>query len=166
MSGLENAVANLKFQNASEAVSIASYVEQILSSEHNWVTNRLSWLFVSQSFCLTAYAILLSSNSPQVNSILGTILKIGLPILGIITALIVGVSVRAAGKVVRFLANERAKLSHYINTQTHSSIPLLGVDEIYRQASIHSTIWHGALPELLPWVLIPLWVALLLGLYI
>jgi hypothetical protein len=42
----------------SEAIATAAYVEQVLNAEHQRITNRLSWLFVSQSFCITASTIL------------------------------------------------------------------------------------------------------------
>ncbi len=151
------------FNTLSEAISTANYVEQLLGAEHQWITNRLSWLFVSQSFCITAYTILVTSTGARFvgdNSI--ATLKLGLPILGIICCVMVGLAVCAAASVSRGLANERARLALYINQHSPASIPLVGADRALRERSW--TYWCGALPHwFLPWVLGAFWLALLLG---
>jgi len=51
--------------NLAEAIAAAAYVEQLLAAEQQWITNRLSWLFISQSFCLTAFVILATSTGTR-----------------------------------------------------------------------------------------------------
>ena len=150
-----------RFSGLSEAVSVAALIEQLLSSEHQWITNRLSWLFVSQSFCITAYTILSTSATIQLGTNKQiTILRIGLPILGIICCAVVGLSVRAAERVGREIANERARLSKHINDICKTKIPLVGVAEGLRNDKW--TYYFGSLPEHLPWVLALFWLILLI----
>lgn len=152
----------LKFTSISEALAAANFVEQILSSEHSWITNRLSWLFVSQAFCITAYVILITSSAMPGAEQQVTILRIGLPILGIACSIAVGIAVNAAGEVAKLLGNERARLSRYINGKAGTSIPLVGGDVHLRAETIRSTLWRGSLPQLLPWALCLLWIFLLI----
>lgn len=155
--------ANYKFGQLMDAIVAAGYVEQLLASEHQWIANRLSWLFISQSFCITAYAILSTSNGVREGAQLQlTVLRFGVPILGIICSLTVGLSVAAANAVVRHLANERARLTQYINTQSGMTIPLVGVDSALRQRNLRWTTWTGGLPGWLPWILMAFWLFILI----
>ena len=40
----------IAFNSLAEAIGVAQYVEQLLGAENQWINNRLSWLFISQSF--------------------------------------------------------------------------------------------------------------------
>ena len=40
----------MQFSSLSDAISVAAYVEQILAGENTLIVNRLSWLFLSQSY--------------------------------------------------------------------------------------------------------------------
>jgi len=146
-----------------QAVAVAGYVEQMLTSEHSWITNRLSWLFISQSFCITAYVVLATTSTvrPGAEQQI-VILRYGLPLLGIFCSVAVGVAVKAAGEVASHLANERARITKFINAKASTAIPQIGVDLSLRQPDIQSTLWRGALPQWLPWVLGLLWFALLI----
>src|SRR5262249_14453135 len=111
-------VSPLRFVSCSEAVAAAAYVEQVLAAEHQWITNRLSWLFVSQSFCITAYTILVTTTAARDGADrLINILRVGLPLLGIVCCFAVGIAVIAAASVASKLANERARLSRHINLE-------------------------------------------------
>ena len=46
-----------------DALALAEYIEQLLMTEQQWILNRLSWLFTSQSFLITAFVVLLSSGN-------------------------------------------------------------------------------------------------------
>lgn len=76
-------------------------------------------------------------------------------------SIVVGLAIRAAETVAGYLANERARITQYINSQAGTTIPLLGVDPGFRQSDIHVTSWQGALPHWLPWTFVPLWLLLL-----
>jgi hypothetical protein len=39
------------FTTPVEAVEAAKYIEQLFVAEQSWLTNRQSWLYLSQSFC-------------------------------------------------------------------------------------------------------------------
>ena len=93
---------------------------------------------------------------PQLN-----ILRIGLPIFSIICCVAVGIAIIAAASVARQLANERARLSRYLNERCGTTIPLIGVDGDLRTDKIRWTQWGGSLPHWLPWVVTALWVVLL-----
>ena len=157
-----NPARQMVFADISEALATAGYVEQVLSAEHQWIANRLSWLFVSQSFCITAYAIVTTSALANSGSIHVKILRIGLPVFGIVCCVAVGFAVRAATAVARKLANEGARLTNYINEQTGTMIPLVGVDKNLRDSDLRWTLRIGALPQWLPWALLILWLTLLL----
>lgn len=159
---ISNSGNELKFESLSEAVSVAGYVEQVLSAEHQWISNRLSWLFVSQSFCITAYTILITNPGTRADADYQiTALRLGLPILGIICSVAVGISVLAASAVAKPLADERARLSKYINERVNTRIPLVGVSHEWRDSKIRWTNNGGALPKLLPSVLALFWLVLL-----
>jgi hypothetical protein len=154
-------VSDLKFNEMKDAIAAASYVEQILTSEHQWITNRLSWLFVSQSFCITAYTVLVTQAGVRHEAENQKIfLSFGLPILGIICSTVVGLSVRAAAKVGEKVSNERAKLTHYINKECGTKIPQVGVE--FREYKLEYTHRRGALPEHLPWALVVFWIVFLI----
>ena len=63
-----------------DALALAAYTEQLLMTEQQWILNRLSWLFTSQSFLITAFVVLLGSgnHSPSAH-----LLRIALPLLGL-----------------------------------------------------------------------------------
>lgn len=150
------------YTSLSEALQVAAHVEQLLAAEHQWITNRLSWLFVSQSFCITAYAILVTSSGnrfPGDHSV--EVLRLGLPILGIACSVLVGFAVAAATHVARGLADERARLTQYVNAHSPANIALVGASRALR--SDRWTYLCGALPHfILPWLPGALWLALLL----
>ncbi len=150
------------FNSLSEATAVANYVGQLLGAEYTWISNRVSWLFISQSFCITAYVILeTSTGSRFVGHKSIRILDIGLPIFGIICCVLVGVAVLAARQVARSLANERGRLVRYINENSPATIPLPGVTGDLTKKEW--TYWSGELPHwVLPWILGVLWLLLLI----
>ena len=81
-----------------DLIAIAEYIEKLHGCELQLIGNRLSWLFVSQSFTLAAYAV--SLNNTEGNQRIPIIvLRIILPIFGIISCSIVWYAVRAATAV-------------------------------------------------------------------
>jgi len=150
------------FNSISDAIGAANYVQQLLGAEYQWINNRVSWLFISQSFCITAYAIL--STSTGVRFVRGNavaVLAVGLPIFGIICSAVVGVAVFAATRVARSLAKERGRLVRYINENSPATIPLTGAEGDLREENW--TYWSGELPHwVLPWVLGLLWLLLVI----
>ena len=149
------------FNSGSDAMGAANYIQQLLNAEYQWINNRVSWLFISQSFCITAYAILATSTGVRFvkgNAIM--VLALGIPVFGIVCCAVVGVGVFAATSVVRSLANERRRLVSYINENMPTTIPLAGAEGDLRKANW--TYWFGELPHwVLPWVLGVLWLFLL-----
>ena len=150
------------FNSLGEAISAASYVEQLFGAELQWIHNRLSWLFISQSFCLTAYAILSTSTGTRfAGRHTLPILALALPVFGTICCVVVGVAVFAATRVARRLANERRRLVRYINENSPATIPLGGAAGEARHDDW--TYWCGELPHrVLPWILGILWVLLII----
>ncbi len=148
------------FNSLAEAIAAANYVEQLLAAEYQWINNRVSWLFISQSFCITAYTIL--STSIGVRFVGGdtiAILQVGLPVFGFISCVVVGLAVFAGTHTARGLANERGRLTRYVNENSPTTIPLVGVDGDLREKKW--TYWCGELPHwVLPWVLGALWLLL------
>jgi hypothetical protein len=61
-----------------DALALAAYIEQLLMTEQQWILNRLSWLFTSQSFLVTAFVVLLGSGN---HSSTAHLLKVALPFL-------------------------------------------------------------------------------------
>jgi hypothetical protein len=149
------------FNNLAEAIIAANYVQQLLTAEYQWINNRVSWLFISQSFCISAYTILITSSSERFaggSSI--PILKNGLPVFGIICSVMVGGAVFAAQRVVRSLSMERCRIVHYINENSPATIPLAGTEGDLREQ--HWIPWIGKMPHIiLPWVLGLLWLLLI-----
>jgi hypothetical protein len=149
------------FNSLPEAIGAATYVEQMLFAEYQWINNRLSWLFISQSFCISAYTILSTSAAERFadrNTI--AILQKGLPIFGMVCCVVVFLAVSAAKKVAGSLKKERARLVHYINENSPAVIPLTGAEGDLKDAKW--TYWCGELPHwVLPWVLGILWFALM-----
>ena len=150
------------FGGVSEALMAASYVEQLLAAEQQWITNRLSWLFASQSFCLIAFIIIATSTAVRFPSLpLIDLLRFGLPPFGFVCCAAVGLSVRAASATSTELANERARLTQFVNSRTPATISLIGARPELRDQ--RWTLWAGKLPEHLPWVLALVWIGLFVG---
>lgn len=147
------------FNSLAEAMSTASYIEQLLLAEYQWINNRVSWLFISQSFCITAYTILATSSGVRfAGSRAISVLELGLPLFGIICCVVVGAAVFAATRVAGSLANERRRVVHYINEQSPLTIPLVGAEGDLRDRGWIS--WTGELPHvILPWVLGVFWLS-------
>jgi hypothetical protein len=149
------------FSSVAEAIAAASYVEQLLASENNLIVNRLSWLFVSQSFCISAFVVLeVSTNSMPVVGAHLHAMKLALPILGIVCCALVGLASWAGSFESGRLANERARIVHYINKHGPTNIPNLGADPRLRDFSW--TQYGGSMPNrLLPLVLMAFWIVAL-----
>jgi len=79
-----------------DALALAAYIEQLLMTEQQWILNRLSWLFTSQSFLITAFVVLLSSSN---HSSTTHFLRIALPLLGLFCCITVALAIRAAERV-------------------------------------------------------------------
>jgi len=144
------------------ALALAAYIEQLLMAEQQWILNRLSWLFTSQSFLITAFVVLLSSGnySPTAH-----LLRIALPVLGLFCCVIVAMAIRAAERVRKPLENRRAFLSMHINdiVKTPKLVPVLGSSKALRDNPW--TLHHGSLPHIvLPWAFAVLWLLLLMSL--
>ncbi len=150
------------FNNLSDSIDAANYVQQLLVAEYQWINNRLSWLLISQTFCIMAYTILSTSTDTRfVESNTIAVLRIGLPAFGIVCCVTVGVAILAAMRVVRSLANERGRLVRHVNENSPATIPLVGSEADLQEANW--IYWCGDLPHwVLPWVLGVLWLALMI----
>jgi hypothetical protein len=145
-----------------DALALAAYIEQLLMTEQQWILNRLSWLFTSQSFLLTAFVVLLSSGN---HSPAAHLLRFALPLLGLFCCVTVALAIRAAERVGKPLGNRRAFLSMLINDRVNSPmlIPRLGSSKALRDNPW--TLHHGSLPHIvLPWAFAMLWLLLLISL--
>ena len=145
-----------------DALALAAYIEQLLMTEQQWILNRLSWLFTSQSFLLTAFVVLLSSGN---HSPAAHLLRFALPLLGFFCCVTVALAIRAAERVGKPLGNRRAFLSMLINDRVKSPmlIPMLGSSRALRDNPW--TLHHGSLPHIvLPWAFAMLWLLLLISL--
>ena len=146
-----------------DALKTAEYIEKLFTTEQNWVTNRLSWLLMSQSFCILAYVTLVRTDlagaqmPPTAHH-----LAYGLPVLGLVICLFVGLSVYAANCVVKSLIDQRAALTIFINKQIGVEVPLIGYSNGLRSTQIFSTYFFGSLPNWLPLVLILFWLYIVL----
>ena len=145
-----------------DVLALAAYIEQLLMTEQQWILNRLSWLFTSQSFLLTAFVVLLSSGN---RSPAAHLLRFALPLLGLFCCVTVALAIRAAERVGKPLGNRRAFLSMLINDRVKSPmlIPRLGSSKALRDNPW--TLHHGSLPHIvLPWAFAVLWLLLLMSL--
>ena len=145
-----------------DALALAAYIEQLLMTEQQWILNRLSWLFTSQSFLITAFVVLLGSGN---HSPTAHLLQIALPLLGLFCCITVAIAIRAAERVRKLLENRRAFLSMHINNIIKSPklVPVLGSSKALRDNPW--TLHHGSLPHIvLPWVFAVLWLLLLMSL--
>jgi hypothetical protein len=151
------------FSNVLEALSVVNYIEQLISAENQWINNRVSWLFISQSFCISAYTILATSSTERFSGGMTLlVLEFGLPVLGILSSVLVGAAVIAATRVSGRLARERCRIVRYINENSPATIPLAGVEVEARAAGRINRV--GSLPHwILPWVLGVLWTLLLVS---
>jgi len=145
-----------------DALALAAYIEQLLMTEQQWILNRLSWLFTSQSFLLTAFVVLLRSGN---HSPAAHLLRFALPLLGLFCCITVALAIRAAERVGRPLGNRRAFLSMIINDRIKSPmlVPRLGSSKALRDNPW--TLYHGSSPHIvLPWAFAMLWLLLLISL--
>ena len=144
-----------------DALALAAYIEQLLMTEQQWILNRLSWLFTSQSFLITAFVVLLGLDS---HSSTAHLLRIALPLLGLFCCVTVAMAIRAAERVRKPLGNRRALLSMHINDIVKSPklVPVLGSSKALRDNPW--TLHQGSLPHvILPWAFAILWILLLIS---
>jgi len=151
-------------KSLSDAIETASHIEKLLEAERLWIANRSSWLFTSQSFLLVAFVTFLGFGKETITTLgreMFLMLAWGLPIVGLITCLVVGLGIFAAQHEAKRLANEGAKATKTINAFIKPiKIPLLGGAEEHRDDQW--AYWLGEFPHMiLPWVLTVLWMALL-----
>jgi hypothetical protein len=146
-----------------DALETALYVEELLSGEREWITNRLSWLFNSQAFLILALITFVVSGKTLGRG-LSLVLTWGLPLVGIITCVLVGLAIFAAQHEVKKLANVRCQVTRRINEFTKPvRIPLIGGGKEHRDSGW--TFHFGELPHmLLPWVLTVLWIGFAIAL--
>jgi len=145
-----------------DSLALAAYIEQLLMTEQQWILNRLSWLFTSQSFLITAFVVLLSSGN---RSSTAHLLLFALPILGLFCCVTVALAIRAAERVRKPLGKRRAYLSMLINDIIKSPmlVPALGSSKAFRENSW--TLDQGSLPHIvLPWAFAILWILLFMSL--
>lgn len=144
-----------------ELLLTAQYIEQLLNSELQWISNRISWLFVSQAFCLAAHAVLVTAQAiPKPLDF--DILLWAMPIFGIASCAFVYIAVLAARKVAYRLSNERAALAYRINRRIGCKIPQIGASPELREEDLRWTRRAGAAPHhFLPAVLAIIWILLL-----
>jgi hypothetical protein len=146
-----------KFNSLFDAIQSASYLDTLRHAEYQWIQSRLSWLFISQSFCITTYTVLsIAMTERSLESRQISILKLGLPVFGVISCVLVGVAVLAAAGVARRLAVERQSALRFINENTPINVPEAGRggDPALRGW----TYWAGELPHrVLPWILAAFW---------
>jgi hypothetical protein len=117
-----------------DALALAAYIEQLLMTEQQWILNRLSWLFTSQSFLLTAFVVLLSSGN---HSPAAHLLRFALPLLGLFCCITVALAIRAAERVGKPLGNRRAFLSMIINDRIKAQCWFQGLDQLRPSVIIH-----------------------------
>ena len=145
-----------------DTLALAAYIEQMLMAEQQWILNRLSWLFTSQSFLITAFVVLLSSGN---HSPTADLLRIALPLLGLFCCVTVAIAIRAAERVRKPLGNRRALLSMHINDIVNipKLVPALGSSKALRD---NPWTWRqGSLPHIvLPWAFAVLWLLLFMSL--
>jgi len=155
-------VKPMNFSSVPEAIDYAKYIEKLLDVEHQWINNRVSWLFISQSFCIMAYTMLSTSTAVRfVGCHEIEILDLGLPVFGIVCCVVVGVAILAATRVALSLEKERGRIVTYINENGPTTIPMIGVGGDLRVN--RWLYWCGEMPHrLLPWVLGVLWLLLLI----
>lgn len=124
--------------------------------EYDLIGHRVSWLLVSNSFLLAAFAVSLNNSSPpgSVNSRLIQILVWLLPVIGIVSCYVVAHAVRAAHAVINELKGLRDPLEDLASK--HFSYERLGIG---KQTWYH--IAGNRPPTLLPWVTAIVWVAVL-----
>ena len=151
----------MQFSSLADAISVASYVEQILAAENTLIVNRLSWLFLSQSFCISAFVLIEIAFAQKWESPNLRALRIAVPVLGIICCAVVGMATWAGTFESTRLANQRARLVQYINEHSPAQIPNLGAN-----SEMRDHIWTqyaGSLPnQLLPAVLATFWIIMLI----
>jgi len=150
-----------EFKNLTEAIETASYIEKLLDAERLWIANRSSWLFTSQSFLLVAFVTFLGFDRQNLGPWTIRILTWGLPFVGLITCIFVGLAIWAAHREANGLATVGAEVTEKINGIIKPlQIPLLGGYKGPRNR--RWTYWLGEFPHMiLPWALALLWVALL-----
>jgi hypothetical protein len=151
----------MQFISLADAISVASYVEQILAAENTLIVNRLSWLFLSQSFCISAFVLIEIAFAQNWESPHLRTLRFAVPVLGIICCVVVGMATWAGNFESTRLANQRARLVQYINEHSPAQIPNLGGKSEMRDYTW--TQHAGSLPNrLLPAVLAAFWIIMLI----
>jgi hypothetical protein len=120
--------------------------------EYDLIGHRVSWLLVSNSFLLGAFALALDT-APAAGSLNARLIEIlvwCLPLIGAFSSLVVFIAVLAAHGVVNDLKTKRA----LVEDQAFQAYG-------FERLNVDERTWHhlsGNLPPLfLPWVLAAVW---------
>lgn len=126
--------------------------DQQICIEFDLIGHRMNWLMTSQAFLFAAFALCVTTTSPR-PTLAATWLQYLLPAIGAISAVLVGLAIFAAHRVIDRLKPARAILE---GLATEAGFEKLGVDV---HSSDHRT---GNLPSLiLPWTLASAWIVLI-----
>ncbi len=118
--------------------------------EFDLIGYRMTWLMTSQSFLFTAFTVCVNALQPHM---IAKWLQFVIPLVGLISACLVALSIRAAHRVIEKLKPARAALEKTASPKFEA----LGVDVGSRDHA------DGNLPSrVLPWVLFSAWLLLLI----
>ena len=146
--------------SANDLQTAAEYYDQVrrqIEHEDNLATQRLSWLMASQSFLLSAYAIILSGMQSGKSKTPLELYRANfchlLPIIGILSSGLIYASICGGMLAIGRLRSDWA--SHKPQTSVFKRPPI--------QSGGVSFLLGQSAPRLLPLVLVGLWIYLLLG---
>lgn len=123
-----------------------------IKMEFDLIGHRMNWLMTSQAFLFGAFGVAVTSTSSR-NHLLTEWLLFLIPIVGGLTALVVGVAISAAHRVVKRLKPDRQKLEATAHLLGYEQLGV-GVESLDHVA--------GNLPaHFLPWLLLIVWILLL-----
>jgi hypothetical protein len=133
------------FNSLFDALQAASYLDTLRHAEHQWIQRRLSWLLISQSFCITSYVVVsigAAERALEPRRVL--ILRMRLPRFGVTSC----VTSRALAAPRRRAAQRRA----LHRRERPLNIPEDGANGAPRVGAW--ICWAGELPHrVLPWIL-------------
>jgi hypothetical protein len=145
-----------------KVIDLANYVEHLKAAEQHWSTNRMSWLLMSQTFCILAYISLISANEntagfANVRHLLSWLLPLTASLISCATA----ISIYAAEYVNHRLIDVRVELAELMNELSGMVIKVPRVGAKKRDDNIRYTLGLGRFVLLVPVLLVIFWLSVL-----
>ncbi|MDJ0731761.1 MAG: hypothetical protein QNJ33_17415 [Crocosphaera sp.] len=136
---------NLPKQNQDFTLECAEYVQSLIMKELTLINSRMSWLLISETFLIAAYATLINDFEPQYYTVINVFLVM-LPVGGSLLSLLSLMAILSADAVATYLGCREGHIMKSVNRIYKKKISRVSSYK-FRQKKIRWTLWVGSIPN-------------------